>query len=178
MTTSTLRNRIVLMTGPGKGKTTAALGMALRAWGHGMRVLVVQFVKSNRRTGEFAALEKLPGVAVDVVGKGFLPPNDSDAFAEHVNAAREGLQRVQERIESEAFQMVVLDEVAYAAANGLLTADDIHALVEASPEGTVFVLTGRNAPPSLVRLADTVSEVMDRKHAYRNGVGPQAGVEY
>ncbi|GAB6167021.1 cob(I)yrinic acid a,c-diamide adenosyltransferase [Thermostilla marina] len=178
MTRALPRNRILLMTGPGKGKTTAALGTALRAWGHGMRVLVVQFVKGNRRTGEWAALERLPGVAIDVVGKGFLPRNDSDAFAEHVEAARAGLQRVRERIENEEFHLVVLDEVAYAAASGLLTADDIRNVIEASPQGTVFVLTGRNAPEALVRLADTVSEIADRKHAYRNGVGPQAGVEY
>ncbi len=171
-------NRVILLTGDGKGKTTSALGMVLRAVGHGLRVCVVQFIKQRTDTGEARALRLLPGVEHLVCGKGFVRERTGEAFEAHAQAARAGLAQAAERLRDPACGMVVLDEVCGAVSLGLLDAQAVVEAIEQAAPGTVAVLTGRNAPPELVELADTVSIVSCEKHAYEQGCPAQPGVEW
>jgi cob(I)alamin adenosyltransferase len=169
---------VIVNTGDGKGKTTAALGMVLRSAGHGMRVLVVQFVKSaSSNTGELKALENLKGVCVRVAGLGFL--NDPKIPEEkHRGAAEKALELVAEGLSSGEYDMVVADEILLAVKEGLLGEDDVGNLISARPENVHLVLTGRGCPASVVESADTVTEMKKLKHAYSSGVAAQRGVEY
>lgn len=171
------KSRVLLFTGNGKGKSTAALGMVLRAAGHAMRALVVQFIKADGRTGEIAALQQLTDVEIVQTGRGFVPPADDSAFAEHRATAREGLVRAAEAIHSGVYQLVVLDEVCVAIAMGLLAeADVIKAMTVASPD-MIIVLTGRGATTGLIEVADTVTEMCCVKHGCGSGHSAQKGVE-
>jgi len=168
---------VIVNTGDGKGKTTAALGMVLRALGHGMRVLVVQFIKSSSNTGELASLNVMDGVVVQVAGLGFL--NDPEiGMEEHREAARKALEAVKEGLASEEYDMVVADEVLLAVKENLLTEGDVTDLIATRPEPVHLVLTGRGCPDTIIDAADTVTEMKEIKHAYAEGVKAQKGVEY
>ena len=169
--------RILLFTGDGKGKTTAALGMALRAAGHGMRALVIQFVKKDAATGEIPASRLLDNVDIVQTGRGFVPPPESPRFAEHREAAQQGLARATEAILSGQYDLIVLDEICVAVACGLIEEDDLLKLLEQLPDGLRLVLTGRNATPGMIEAADTVSEIRCIKHALDAGRAAQKGVE-
>lgn len=171
------RNRIVLVTGDGKGKTTSALGMVLRAAGHGQRVCVIQFVKERRDTGELRALALLKEVEAHVCGRGFVLPRGGASLGDHRQAAQDGLSLAAEKLADPAFGMVVLDEVCGAVSLGLLDARSVAELVERASPGKVIVLTGRDACPELVELADTVSRVECVKHGMSAGWPAQKGVE-
>jgi cob(I)alamin adenosyltransferase len=171
-------NRVILLTGDGKGKTSSALGMALRAAGHGLRVSVVQFIKQRTDTGEARALRLLPGVEHRVCGQGFVRERAGAAFEAHAQAARDGLALAAERLRDPACGMVVLDEVCGAVSLGLLDARAVAEALAAAAPGTIAVLTGRDAPPELAALADTVSVVTCVKHAYEQGRPAQRGVEW
>lgn len=171
-------NRVILLTGDGKGKTTSALGMVLRAVGHGLRVCVVQFIKQCTDTGEAQALRLLPGVEHLVCGKGFVRECTGEAFEAHAQAARAGLAQAAERLRDPACGMVVLDEVCGAVSLGLLDAQAVVGVLAEAAPGTVVVLTGRDAPPELLELADTVCIVSCEKHAYEQGCPAQPGVEW
>jgi cob(I)alamin adenosyltransferase len=170
--------RILLFTGDGKGKTTAALGMALRAAGHGMKVLVIQFVKSDPRTGEQVAASALPGIKIIQTGRGFLPPKESPEFQEHREAALAGLAQAGRALESGAWDVLVLDEVCLAAGKNLLTETEVLRVLDAARPGAIIVMTGRYAPPGLVEAADTVTEMRCVKHAYAAGIKAWKGVEH
>lgn len=169
--------RVLLLTGDGKGKTTAALGMALRASGHGMKIIFIQFVKSDPHTGETTALAGMPGATIIQTGRGFVPQPSHPRFIEHHLAAEEGLKLAEEALRSGSYDMVCLDEVAYAVARGLLSEDAVVRTVGAAHPGTVTVLTGRNATPGLIDLADTVTEMRKIKHGLETGWTAQKGVE-
>ncbi len=169
--------RILLFTGEGKGKTTAALGMALRAWGHGMRVACVFFVKSRRDVGEVLAIEKLEGMDAFVTGLGFLPAKDHPDFMKHVEAAQAGLARAGELIRDGGYDMIVLDEICWAEHRGLLTCDAIEAAVGEMRPDSSLVMTGRFADERLIALADTASSMKFIKHGYDDGIPAQAGIE-
>ncbi len=170
--------RILIITGDGKGKTTAALGMALRAHGHGIPVAVIQFVKSDVKTGEFAALSKLPGVAIFVAGRGFVPPETDPGFALHRSAAQEGLRIASEAACSGRYGLVILDEACYAVARNLLAEEFILRLLKERAPGVTVVLTGRGATEGLIAAADTVSEIRSVKHGFDTGRTATKGVEY
>ena len=174
----TRRPRRLVLTGDGKGKTTAALGMALRAAGHGMRVLVVQFIKADKRTGELAACERLPGVEIQQTGLGFVPAADDARFAEHQEAARRGLELAAGALAAGECGLVVLDEVCQAAALGLIDDGDVAQAVEGAAQGVCVVMTGRDASPRLIALADTVTEMRCVKHGLDDGLKAQPGVEF
>jgi cob(I)alamin adenosyltransferase len=168
--------RILLFTGDGKGKTTAALGMALRARGHGMPVCVVQFVKSDASVGEVAAARQC-GIEFIQTGLGFIPAAADPRFAQHRAAAEDGLRKANEIIASGRHAMVILDEVCVAVARGLLEERPlVEALRQASAE-MCLVLTGRDATPALIALADTVTEMRCIKHALQSGRVAAQGVE-
>jgi cob(I)alamin adenosyltransferase len=170
--------RVLIFTGDGKGKTTAALGLALRAAGHGMRVAIVQFIKADRNAGELRAIAGLPGVTLEQFGRGFLPKPEDPAWAEHRAAATEGLRRAREIVAGRAAALIILDEVCLAVARGLLGAADVLAVVaEAAPE-TCLVLTGRGASQALLDAADTVTEMRPLKHGFQIGIPAQVGVEW
>lgn len=174
----TEERRVLIFTGEGKGKTTAALGMALRAHGHGIPIAIIQFVKSDVKTGEFAALSRLPGVEIFVMGHGFVPPRTDPHFDEHVKAAEEGLRVASEAACSGRYGLVIMDEVCYAVARMLVPEDGVLRILREAAPGTTIVMTGRGATEGLIAAADTVSEIRCVKHGFDVGRKAQKGVEF
>ncbi len=168
--------RTIVITGDGKGKTTAALGMVLRAAGHDQRVCFVQFIKSDIDSGEFRALARLPGVDVHICGAGFVFSREGELYQHHVHCAEKAMTLVREKIVHD-FDMIVLDEVCGAIALELISVESVLELMESAPDHMVIVLTGRDAPPELVQRADTVSRIECVKHAFDAGIPAQKGVE-
>jgi cob(I)alamin adenosyltransferase len=172
------KGRILIFTGDGKGKTTAALGMALRAYGHGIPVALIQFVKSDRLTGEYAALSRMTGVEIRVAGLGFVPSEADPAFEAHRRAAGEGLEIATQAVSSGRYGLVILDEICYAVARHLLQEEAVLGLIRKAAPGVTLVLTGRGATGGLIAAADTVSEIRALKHGFDAGLKAQKGVEY
>lgn len=170
--------RILLFTGDGKGKTTAALGMVLRTAGHGLRACVIQFIKNDPCTGERASLSRLAGVEFTQAGRGFVPKKDHPEYTLHRQAAQAGLNLAKKRFEENACDLMVLDEICNACATGLLAAEEVVGLLEEAPPGVTIVMTGRDAPQSLIDIADTVTVMECRKHGYEQKIGTQKGIEY
>ena len=170
--------RALIFTGDGKGKTTAALGMALRAHGHGIPVSVVQFVKSDTQTGEFATLNGMTGVDIVATGLGFVPRPTDPRFADHRRAAEQGLRIAADTVSSGRFGLVVLDEVCMAVALNLLAEDAVLSVLREAAADCTVVLTGRGATEGLIAAADTVSEVRCIKHGFDRGRKAQKGVEF
>jgi len=168
---------IQVYTGNGKGKTTAALGLALRAAGHGMKTYFGQFLK-GQHYGELAAVERLsPLIRIERFGReGFLhvteEPDDED-----IRRAREGLRKCREAMLSGDFQIIVLDEVNTAVLLKVLTAQDVLDVLAEKPDGVELVLTGRGAPQAIIDRADLVTEMKDVKHYYDRGVKAREGIE-
>ena len=171
--------RILIFTGDGKGKTTAAMGMVLRASSHGMRIKVVQFLKSDTGSGEVAALQNLPGVEFERRGLGFVPKRrDDPRFEQHQQVAKEGLALAREAILSNDYDLVVLDEICGAIAAGLLEEAVVIELLQQAPARLRLALTGRHATETLIELADTVTEMRCVKHGLQQGRPAQSGVEF
>ncbi len=170
--------RILIFTGNGKGKTTAALGMVLRASGHGMRVRIIQFIKNDPSPGEVQALRCLPQVELLQTGCGFVPPAASPAFAAHREAAERGLALAAETIASGNYDLVVLDEICTAVACRLLDEKAVLDTVQSAGSGTCLVLTGRGATDGMREIADTVTEMFCVKHALERNIPAGKGVEY
>ena len=173
-----MKRRLLLFTGDGKGKTTAALGMVLRAAGHGQRALVVQFLKADTRTGERTALPHLPGVKFVQMGCGFVPPEQSAAFAEHRHTAEAALAFATQELTSGAWDLIMLDEICGAVASHLLREEAVLELLRLPTSTAVLVLTGRSATPLVIEAADTVTEMRCIKHGYTTGIKAQPGVEF
>jgi cob(I)alamin adenosyltransferase len=169
---------VIVNTGKGKGKTTAALGLALRAWGHGMRVLIVQFLKHQKSNfGETRAARKI-GIEMIAVGDGFTWT--SRDMGETIACNRQGWELAQEYITSGEYDIIILDEFTYLLHYSWLdTCQVIDWLRENKPPMLHLVITGRDAPEELVAFADLVSEVKAIKHPYdEQEIGPQRGVEF
>lgn len=172
------KSRILIFTGDGKGKTTAALGMALRASGHGMRTLILQFIKADATVGELTAVKNLPGVEIIQTGRGFVPSPMDLAFSEHRQAALHALEKAAEALRSRRYDLIILDEICTAMDKGLITEDQIMKLMEESGETSCLVLTGRGATCPIIAKADTVTEMRSLKHGLDEGITAQKGVEY
>ncbi|MDD8015943.1 MAG: cob(I)yrinic acid a,c-diamide adenosyltransferase [Acidobacteriota bacterium] len=174
---SRFKGYIQVYTGDGKGKTTAALGLALRAAGRGLRVYIGQFLKA-RESGEHLAAEKLaPLVTIERFGrKGFLdlakPPGAAD-----IRRADLGMQKCLEAMDSGGYQVVILDEINTAVKLGIVKETDVLAFLENKPESVEVILTGRSAAPSIIRRADLVTEMKEIKHYFRRGVKARRGIE-
>ena len=169
--------KIHVITGPGKGKTTAAFGLAMRATGHGFRVCIVQFMKSENHSGEVLSSAKLGNIEVHQFGSGRFVNHDNPS-EEDREIASEALSYAARALASGEYQMVVLDEVNVAASISLV---EVAAVLRALTDrfaGVEVVLTGRNAPEEFIELADYVSEIADRKHPYNSGVKAREGVEW
>jgi len=168
---------IIVYTGPGKGKTTAALGLALRGVGHGWRVLMVQFIKGSWSYGELAAAARLaPDLTIKPMGEGFTwdtknPERDAQKAREcwefGVQAARSG-----------DYQLVIFDEINYVLAYQYLPVGEVLDFLATKPPALHVVLTGRDAPKELIEAADTVTEMREIKHAFARGVKAQKGIEF
>jgi len=171
------RPRVLLFTGDGKGKTTAALGMALRAAGRGMRVMILQFLKQDASTGEIIALTALESVDIIQVGRGFVPPLNDPRHTEHAEAARDGMARARHATASGQYDMVVLDEICGAVAKELVDESQLIDLIAAAAPSLCLVLTGRYATDRIIDAADTVTEMRCIKHGLQDGISAQAGVE-
>lgn len=167
---------VILYTGPGKGKTTAALGLAVRVAGHGERVLLVQFLK-GQESGEVTAVRRLPEIEVIRVG---LPHfvNPANPSEEDRRLAHEGLVRAAEALRSGTYRLVILDEVNVAAGYGLIGAVEVLAAIAGRAPGVDVVLTGRDAPAEFFTAADLITVMQEVKHPYQSGTPARAGIEY
>jgi cob(I)alamin adenosyltransferase len=177
--TEARRGLILINTGPGKGKTTAALGTALRAVGNGMRVLMIQFLKGSWHYGELDAAEAFGGnFVLKQMGRGFVKVGGAETDPEDVRLVEAAWAEARAAIESGEWDMVVLDEINYAIGYKMLDPEQVAETLRRKPEMVHVILTGRNAHPVLVELADTVTEMREVKHAYQKGILAQRGIEY
>jgi cob(I)alamin adenosyltransferase len=198
------RGLILINTGPGKGKTTAALGTAFRAAGNGMRVLILQFLKGSWHYGELdsahalnsalspalgATLSPDPGPSaqplppaenfvIKQMGRGFVKIGGAETDPEDVRLVEEAWAESAAAILSGDWDLIVLDEINYAISYKLLDPEKVAEVLRQKPEMTHIILTGRNAHPTLVELADTVTEMREVKHAYQKGILAQRGIEF
>jgi len=179
------RGLTIIYTGQGKGKTTAALGAAMRALGHGWKVLVIQFFKGDWPVvfGEVEFAKKLKGeLEVLQCGKGFVGGmGDSKPRAEHEKAAKEALALAREKISSGLYDLVILDEILYAidyAGVGLISEQEIIELIKLKPSKLNLILTGRNAPKPLIEIADLVTEMQELKHPWQKKIPAKKGIDY
>ncbi|MCL6635216.1 MAG: cob(I)yrinic acid a,c-diamide adenosyltransferase [Peptococcaceae bacterium] len=170
---------VLVNTGNGKGKTTAALGMGLRAWGQGMKVLVIQFIKGGWKYGELKAMEKLgPDFEIRQMGGGFIKGADDRTLDEHRQAAGEALEAARTEISAGKYDLIILDEILYAVHYGLVALSDVLDLIDRKPDSLHLALTGRNAPPEVIERADLVTEMREIKHPFTRGVPAQKGIEF
>ena len=167
---------VLVYTGDGKGKTTAALGLAFRALGRGLPVAVVQFIKGKWTTGERLFAEQLPGLDFAVMGRGFTW--NSDDLSRDREAARAAWQHAAGVIAAGAHPVVVLDELTYVLNYGFVATDDVLAALATRPAHVSVVVTGRNAPPALLAAADTVTEMVKVKHPFDRGEKATLGIDY
>ncbi len=166
-------------TGEGKGKTTAAIGLAVRAAGHGLRTFICQFLK-GRRTGEFIALKERFSDLIDIYQCGsekFVLP-DGKLSEDHIELARRALQLSKQALVSGNYDIVILDEINVALKLGLVELEEVLALIEARPEEVELVFTGRDAHEEVLRRADLVTEMREVRHYYRKGITARKGIEY
>lgn len=177
--TDSRRGLILINTGPGKGKTTAALGTALRAAGNGMKVLVLQFLKGSWHYGELDAVQAFgEHFVIRQMGRGFVKVGGAETDPEDLRMVQTAWDEARQAILSGEWDMVVLDEINYAIGYGMLDPAVVVDTLRNRPEMVHVILTGRNAHPSLVELADTVTEMREVKHAYQKGILAQRGIEY
>jgi cob(I)alamin adenosyltransferase len=170
---------ILINTGPGKGKTTAALGVAFRAVGCGMRVLMLQFLKGSWHYGELdAALMLGENFQLKQLGRGFVKVGGAETDPEDLKMVEDAWEESRAAILSGEWDLVILDEINYAIGYGMLDAEKVASTLLERPEMVHVILTGRNAHPRLVEIADTVTEMKEVKHAYQKGILAQKGIEF
>lgn len=171
---------LIVYTGDGKGKTTAALGMCVRAIGYNWNICLIQFVKGSWKYGELKGLKRLePNVELHVIGEGFVGIiDDTKSFDEHREAAKKGLALAHEKIKSGRYQLVILDELNVACSLGLVTPEELEQVVTARPPELSLVITGRGASDWLKEKADLVTEMKEIKHPYQKGILAQKGVDW
>lgn len=173
------KGSIVVLTGEGKGKTTAALGMAMRAVGHGFRVAFLQFIKGGWKYGELEAAKRLqPELELEPLGEGFVHVDPLNPDPHDVEVTRRAWDVCKEKILSGDYFMVVLDEINYVLSYGLLPIAEVLEVLRKRPDHVNVVLTGRDAPTELIELADLVTEMKEIKHPYRQGIISRKGIEY
>ena len=178
---------VLINTGTGKGKTTAALGTAIRAWGDGQKVLILQFIKGAWKYGELKAIETLGKaegrIEIRPMGDGFVfhnkkDPENEERLAEKKELARLAWDMVRREVMSGAWDLIVLDEINYAIHFGMLETEEVARLIRERPVRLNMILTGRYAPKELIDLADTVTEMTLVKHAFQKGIRARKGIEF
>ncbi len=172
-----IKGLTLIHTGNGKGKTTAALGLALRAMGHDMRVCIIQFIKGNRQTGEARALEKLKGqIDFYVMGSGFTW--QADNLDEVVRQGREAFDFAGRKIDADTYDMIILDELTYLVKYEMISENSVVEMINNRPYGLHLVITGRDAGEKMIAAADLVTEMREIKHPFAHGVKARAGIEF
>ncbi len=171
---------IVVNTGNGKGKTTAALGLAFRALGHGFKVCMVQFIKGSWKYGELEAAKKFDNFILLPMGKGFVNLGAKEPDQRDIQLALETLEKGKKAVMSEEYKIVIFDEINYALTYNLIKIEDVMKLLREKPENVHIVLTGRGAEkfPELVEAADLITEMKEIKHPYQKGITAQRGIEF
>lgn len=173
----TKKGLIIIYTGNGKGKTTAALGQALRTAGHGMKVCIIQFIKGSWHYGELNAIRRFDDlIDFHVMGKGFTWKSEN--LEKDKKIARKGWQMAQAAIGSGQYQLVILDELTYLANYNMIDTQEIVKAIAAKPESLHVVITGRSAPQELLDIADLVTEMKAVRHPYELGIKAQKGIEF
>ncbi|MEZ5359595.1 MAG: cob(I)yrinic acid a,c-diamide adenosyltransferase [Candidatus Zixiibacteriota bacterium] len=170
----------IVYTGNGKGKTTAALGLCLRAVGHGNKVAIIQFIKSNWPYGEVEGLKRLgPDVHLESLGAGCIGlPGDDKPIEEHKAAAQQALEAARQTIGEANYNTVILDEIHVAAKLNLIRTQDILELIRMKPTQMNLVLTGRDAHDDVIAAADLVTEMREIKHPFQNGYLGKQGIDF
>ena len=171
---------VIVYTGKGKGKTTAALGIVLRAVGHGYKVGMIQFIKGEWYYGELTSSKRLePEFELIVAGRGFVGIIDDDhPIEEHEKAAKDAIEVAKQKIASGDYDIMILDEINYAVKLNLISQEDILDVIAAKPEKTSLVLTGNYVPKSVMDAADLVTEMREIKHPYQRGIKAKKGVDF
>ena len=171
---------IVVITGNGKGKTTSALGIAVRACGHDMRVSIIQFMKGDLYAGEWDGIKKMDcKVELIPTGKGFCGIQGNPyPHEEHRKNAQDAIQLACQKMESGRFDILILDEINNALKLRLVDLEQVLEIIQRKPPLMHLVLTGRDAHPEIIESADTVSEINEIKHTYRKEIEPQPGIDY
>ncbi len=171
---------VIVYTGNGKGKTTAALGMALRAVGYNHKICLIQFIKGSWPYGEMESAKRLePELELIIAGKGFVGIiDDKSPREEHVKIAKEAMQISKEKIQSGDYNIVILDEVNYAVNLGLIDVNDVLDLIKSKPENLNLVLTGNHAKNEIIELADLVTEMKEIKHPFKSGIKAKKGIDF
>ncbi|MHC4138315.1 MAG: cob(I)yrinic acid a,c-diamide adenosyltransferase [Planctomycetota bacterium] len=175
-----LKNGLIIVhTGNGKGKTTAAMGQALRAVGHGLKVLMLQFIKGTWDYGELESIKKLdPDFKIKPLGKGFIRSKSKLNDKETIENINQSWEQAEKEILSDSYDMVILDEINYVIDFGLLPVDKMLTLLEKKPKRLHIILTGRNAHKKVIEKADLVTEMVEIKHQYSKGIKAQKGIEF
>jgi len=171
---------VIVYTGKGKGKTTAALGMALRAIGHDHKICMIQFIKGSWHYGEMASSKLLePHFELVAVGKGFVGIlDDKSPREEHVKMAQEAVHISREKIQSKKYDIIILDEINYAVNLGLVEVNDVLDLIKIKPSTLHLVLTGNYASDEIINAADLVTEMKEVKHPFQVGIKAKKGIDY
>jgi cob(I)alamin adenosyltransferase len=171
---------VIVFTGNGKGKTTAALGIVLRSIGHGYKVGMIQFIKGEWHYGEINSSKRLePEFEMIVAGKGFVGIIDDDhPLEDHQNAAKQGIMLVKQRLSENSYDILILDEINYAVKLNLITVKDVLDIIKSKPYKTSLVLTGNYASDEVIALADMVTEMNEIKHPYKLGIKAKKGIDY
>jgi cob(I)alamin adenosyltransferase len=171
---------VVVITGNGKGKSTSALGMALRAWGQGMRVCIIQFMKGDIYSGEWDAIGRMgTDIELHATGKGFCGIQGNPyPWEEHRANAQDAVDLVHGKMAGGHYDMIILDELNNSLKLELVDLEQALDIIRNKPPMMHMVITGRDAHPQVLELADTASEVREIKHAYRKGIEPQPGIDY
>ncbi|MGI0046222.1 MAG: cob(I)yrinic acid a,c-diamide adenosyltransferase [Nitrosotalea sp.] len=171
---------VIVYTGKGKGKTTAALGMALRAVGYDYKVCMIQFIKGSWHYGEMTSSKRLePEFELTAVGKGFVGiMDDKSPIEDHKKIADEALVIAKEKISSGKYNIVILDEINYAVNLGLIQLDDVIKLIRERPRNVNLVLTGNHVKDEIIELADLVTEMKEIKHPFKSGIRAKKGIDF
>ena len=171
---------VIVYTGKGKGKTTAALGIALRAIGHNYKICMIQFIKGSWHYGEMISSKRLePEFELIAVGKGFVGIiDDKSPREEHERVAQDALSLSREKIRSEKYDIIILDEINYAINLGLIKLEDVLDLIKKKPTKLNIVLTGNHVKNEIIEIADLVTEMKEIKHPFKSGIKAKKGIDF
>jgi len=170
---------ILIYTGNGKGKTTAALGTAFRSIGYDWNVCIVQFVKGNWKYGEMESVKLIPNIELHQMGKGFCKiMGDNIPESEHRSAAENALEFATEKMLSKKYELLILDEVFVAISTGILSEKKVIEFLKKKPDEMNLILTGRKATKRIIEIADLVTEMKERKHPFKKNILAKKGIDY
>lgn len=169
------RGLVQVYTGNGKGKTTAAIGLAIRAAGAGLKVYISQFIKSGLYS-EIRMLKKIRNITIEQCGRGCFIKGDPKT--EDVDSARKGLEKCRKAIESAKYDIVILDEINPALESGLLKTEDVLEIIYGKPKNVEIVMTGRGCPKAILKRGDLITDMKEVRHPYHKGINARRGIEY